>query len=187
MSALSDWIKERRAVLKLTQVHVASRLGLHQAQISQLENGKLMPDADLMTKIDAVFGKFAGSYVPVQSAPGTKKMSDRAKDGLKAYRESRENGFFLKIDNTTNITADRNQYILKQGANASYFTDLKSLVKYLVALELRQSSVSSLQEILDKLDEIYGAIEERFDKYDPANVTENREADTANGNEEDDE
>lgn len=172
MSALSDWIKDRRKVLGLTQSQVANKLGVHQAQISSLENGKFVPDTDLMSKIDGVFGKFAGSYVPVQSAPGTKRMSEKAKDGLKAYREAKENNFFLKIDSNVFITADRNQYILKQGANASYFTDIKSLVKHLVVSQLRQSDVSSVQEIVTKLDEIYKKVDEKFSGYDPANIAE---------------
>lgn len=173
MSALSDWIKERRKILNLTQAQVASRLGIHQAQVSSLENGKFLPDAAIMTKIDAVFGKFAGSYVPVQSAPGTKRpMSSKAQEALKAYRDSKENSFYLQLDDNTYITADRNQYILKQGANVSYFVNLKALIKSLVASQMRQSAVTSVQEIASKLDEIYKLIENKFDGYDPANVAE---------------
>lgn len=178
MSALSGWIKERRDELKLTQVQVASRLGVHQAQVSSLENGKLMPDATMMTKIEAVFGKFAGAYIPVQSAPGTKKiMSSKAKKGLKAYREAKENNFCLKIDSNVFISADRNQYILKQGANTSYFVELKALIKYLVASKMRQSAVNTVQDVSDRLDEIYKSIEEKFDEYDPANIAEIAEMD----------
>jgi len=181
MSALSDWIKERRRALGLTQTQVANRLGVHQAQVSSLENGGFMPDVDMMTKIDAIFGKFAGAYIPAQSAPGTKKiMSSKAKEGLKAYRDAKENNFYLEIDNGIHITADRNQYILKQGANASYFIDLRSLIKYLITSQVRQSAVSSVQEVVDKIDEIYERIDKKFDNYDPANIA-------AGVNEEDDE
>lgn len=175
MSALSDWIKERRRELGLSQMQAASKLGMNQGQVSHLENGKLMPDAEMMSKIDAVFGKFAGSYVPIQSAPGTKRMSEKAKEGLKAYREAKENNFYLKIDDSTFITADRNQYILKQGANTSYFTEIRSLLKYFAASHMRQSAVNSVQEICDKLDKIYKLIEEKFDGYDPANVAASAE------------
>lgn len=173
MSALSDWIKERRRVLGLTQAQVASKLGVHQAQVSSLEAGKFMPDVAMMTKIDTVFGKFAGAYIPAQSAPGTKKvMSSKAKEGLRAYREAKGDSFYLEIDDNTFITADRFQYILRNGAHTSYFTELKTLVKSLVASQMRQSSVDSVKEVIEKLDEIYKLIEKKFDGYDPANVAE---------------
>jgi len=172
MSALSDWLKTRRKELGFTQVRLAERLGVHQAIVSTLENGK-PPDAILMEKIESIYGKFAGSYIPAQSStPGTKKiMSAKAKDGLKAYREAKENNFCLQIDDMC-ITADRNQYILKQGANASYFVELKALLKYLIASKARQSAVNSVQEICKKLEEIYKRIEEKFNNYDPAGIEE---------------
>lgn len=173
MSNLSDWLKERRKDSGFTQMQVADKLGIHQAQVSSLENGKLAPDSALMNKIDTLFGKFTGSYTPAE--PTAKKMSDKAKDGLKAYREAKENNFFLKLDANTIITADRMQYILKQGANTSYFTEIKSLLKHLIVSHMRQSAVSSVQEIIDKIDETYKLIEEKFDNYDPANVAASSE------------
>ncbi len=173
MSALSDWIKERRRELGFTQAQVASKLGLHQANVSSLENGKFLPDAEMMKKIDAVFGQFAGSYVPVQSAPGTKKvMPAKTQEGLKAFREAKENNFFLRIDDNTYITADRNQYILKQSAHTAYFVEIRALLKFLVVTHVRQSAVNSVKEIIAKQDEIFKLIEEKFANYDPANISE---------------
>lgn len=169
MSNLSEWLKGRRKDCGFTQMQVADKLGIHQAQVSGLENGKLAPDTSLMIKIDGLYGKFTGSYVPSETS-NLKKMSDRAKEGLKAYREAKENNFCLRLDAQTVISADRNQYILKQGAGTSYFAEIKALLKYLVASHVRQSAVNSVQEICDKLDEIYKLIEAKFDGYDPANV-----------------
>lgn len=173
MSTLSDWIKERRKILNLTQAQVAVKLGIHQAQVSVLENGKFMPDSAMMNKIDAIFGKFAGVYVPPEITSESKNlMSTKAREGLKAYREAKENNFCLQIEQNVYITADRNQYILKQGANASYFVELKALIKYLIVSQVRQSAVNSVQEISNKLDEIYKQIEDKFANYNPANVTD---------------
>lgn len=173
MNDLSNWLKERRKDFGFTQMQVADKLGIHQAQVSSLENGKLAPDATLMVKIDTLYGKFTGSYTLAE--PTDKKMSSKAKDGLKAYREAKENNFCLRLDANTVITADRMQYILKQGANASYFTEIKSLLKYLVAAQMRQSAVNSVQEIINKIDEIYKRIEKEFDNYDPANIAASTE------------
>lgn len=166
MSALSDWIKERRKALGLSQTQVATKLGVNQGQVSHLENGKFAPDAEMMAKLDAILGKFTGSFTPQASSA----MSERSMNGLKAYRESKDSGFCLKIDANIVITADRNQYILKQGANTSYFTQLASLAKYLVVSQARQSSVDSVLQVCNKLDEIYALIDKKFSGFDPANV-----------------
>jgi len=173
MSNLSDWLKERRKDFGFTQIQVADKLGIHQAQVSGLENGRISPDTTLMTKIDALYGKFSGSFIPTES--NTNKMSIKAREALKAYREAKENNFCIQLDKQTIITADRNQYILKQGANTSYFVDIKSLLRYLVASQMRQSAVNSVQDICNKLDEIYKLIEIKFNEYDPANVSVSEE------------
>lgn len=166
MNELAGWIKERRKNLGLSQAQLATKLGLNQGHVSHLENGKILPDADMMTKIDAVIGKFSGEYTP----DTTPKKVHSAKEALKAYREAKEDAFCLQIDTNIFITADRHQYILKQGANASYFTDLTSLTKYLVVSQVRQSAVNSVQEICNKIDEVYKLIEKKFMGFDPAGV-----------------
>lgn len=172
MSAFSDWFKDRRAALGLTQSQVASKLGVHQAQISMLEKGKMSPDESLIAKVTAVMGKFEGSYVPIPTAPREKKMMpNKAQEALKAYRESKQGSFNLQLDANTVITADKFQYVLRQGTHCSYFVELKSLLKFLVASQMCQSAVSSVKEILAKLDEVYQKIDERFADYNPANIS----------------
>lgn len=173
MSALSDWIKEQRKSLGLTQAQFASKIGIHQAQVSGVESGRIVPDDITMEKINSVLGKFPGLFTPNKMTALPKKiMSDKAKEGLEAYREARENNFYLSIDDNTHITADRNQYILKQGANTSYFVEIKALLKFLVATRMKQSSIDSVQQISDKLDETYALIEAKFAGLNPANISD---------------
>lgn len=180
MSAnLADWIKERRRLLGFTQAQIAMKLGIHQAQVSALESGKFQPDKQTMSKINDIFGEYRGDYVPAISVSvGDKKgMSDKTKEALRAYRETKENGFYLKISDDIYITADRNQYILHQGTNLTYFTEIKFLIKHLVSSQVRQSAVSSVEEILNKMNELYKNIELKFDGYDPADVSSSRDYD----------
>ncbi len=184
MSAFSDWFKDRRMALGFTQAQVASKLSIHQAQVSVLEKGKISPDESLMAKIAAIMGKFEGSYVPVPSAPkdGKRVMPSKAKEALRAYREAKQDGFNLQLDNNTSITADKFQYILRSNGHNSYFTDLRSLLKFLIVSQMRQSAVSSVKEVIEKIDEIYKNIEEKFAGYDPASI-EIRDGDTEDSDE----
>lgn len=171
MNTLHEWIKERRRALGFTQAQIAGKLGIHQAQVSGLETGRFKPDSILMSKINDTFGKFSGIYVPMTVENTNKKtMPDKAREALKAYHEAKENNFYLQLDKTTYITADRNQYILHQGTNLSYFTQLTSLLKHMMASHIRTSAVSSVEQILAKIDEIYSLIDNKFGFYDPANI-----------------
>lgn len=49
-------IRELRIKAELTQIELASKLGLEQASISQWETGKTMPTAALLPKIAGILG-----------------------------------------------------------------------------------------------------------------------------------
>lgn len=167
---IPEWTKSRRKDLGLTQAQVAAKLGLNQAHVSQIESGKLKPDVVLMKKINEIFGAFDGSYVASVVDPSKKTMPDKAMEALKAYREAKENNFCLQISKNIYITADRNQYILHHNGHLSYFVDIKALLKYLLGAEVRTSAVTTVKEVVQKLDELYILINDKFDKYDPANI-----------------
>src|SRR6266702_2897493 len=170
METLPEWFKTRRKEMGFTQAQVASKLGVHQAQVSALESGRSKPDQNALTKIEQLFGIFVNA-VPAVKDLSKKEMPSAAMEALKAYRESKENGFCIDLGHNLIITADRNQYILRQGTNASYFTELTPLIKYMIISQVRQSSVSSVQEMADKLQEIYKLIEVKFNEYDPAHIS----------------
>ena len=97
-------------------------------------------------------------------------MNEKAAEALRLYRENKEEvePFKVEIDENTIITADRHQYILHQGKHKSYFVDLANLLKHLLASGVRQSSVNSIQAVVDKLNELNAKIESAFKAYDPA-------------------
>jgi transcriptional regulator with XRE-family HTH domain len=172
MNTFSEWLKTRRKDMGLTQVQVATKLGVHQAQVSALEGGRTTPDHNLLVKTEKLFGSFSDTYTSTikDKDAAKKEMPSAAMEALKAYREKKDTGFYLELEKGLVITADRNQYILRQGVNASYFTELKLLIKYMIASQIRQSSVDSVQKVLDKLDSIYELVEAKFNEYDPANI-----------------
>ena len=89
---------------------------------------------------------------------------------MKAAREAKEDSFRLEFEPGLFITADRYQYVLHQGMRLSYFTEITSLLKYMIASQLRQSPVASVQQIVDKISEIHKLIDTKFGNYDPANI-----------------
>lgn len=164
MENFANWLKEKRNTFSLTQTQLASKLGINQGHISGLETGRLKPDKELINKAEKIFNEIG--MMPSEN----KKMPNKALEALKAYRENKDGSFNLELYDGVFITADRNQYILHQGANLSYFVDIKSLLKYFIASKARQSAITSVKEIIDKLDEIYANIDKKFANYNPAKI-----------------
>jgi len=183
MNKFSFWFRKCRQALNLSQTQVASKLGINQMKVSSIENNKLEPDKSLIGRIEDLFGQFPSSDDLVinkielnnEFSDIKRNMPEKAIEALKIYREEKNNGFCLHINKNTYITADRYQYILHQRNTQLYFAEIKYLLKYMVASEMRQSAVSSVEEIINKLDNIYEKIEEKFNNYDPANVAKELE------------
>jgi transcriptional regulator with XRE-family HTH domain len=53
---IGDRVKERRTILKLSQTELAEKTDCHQADISDLERGKLHPRIDTIRKIATALG-----------------------------------------------------------------------------------------------------------------------------------
>src|SRR6188768_2505661 len=50
-----QWLRDTRRSRKLTQRELATKLGIHQPDVSQYENGSHLPEAAICTTIAAVF------------------------------------------------------------------------------------------------------------------------------------
>lgn len=177
MSTTTEWLKERRAALKLSQAEAGLRLGLSQPQYSQLERGQGKVSSDLELKIRGAFGDgFVAE--PTTDADGTKReMPEAARAALAAKRSE---AFYLEIDDGVWVTADSYQYVLHFGQNnqnKSYFTEIPALIKHLITLKVRTSSISNFTDIISVIEKTYKLADEKFSSYDPAKIRQNKNDD----------
>lgn len=89
---------------------------------------------------------------------------------LQKSRKERGESFKLNISKNVFVTADEHQYVLNYKSSKTYFTNLASLAKHLVTLEVRTSETSDLNIIIAKIDQACKNIDQKFTSLNPANV-----------------
>lgn len=57
MSWSATWLRDARKAKGLSQADIGATVGAAQAQVSQWETGKATPPADVIAKLDKLFGK----------------------------------------------------------------------------------------------------------------------------------
>jgi type I restriction enzyme M protein len=104
MSEFASWLAATRKQKKLSQAHVAERVGATQAQVSQWESGKGAPKADVMKKLAKVLGAEPPASSSTTRAP---RPSDAPSAREGASADAAASGAVLGFEQKLWSAADR--------------------------------------------------------------------------------
>ena len=80
-------IKELRKIKHITQVEIAEKLGVSQAQVARLEAGINDLSTDLMRKIAVILGVKVYELLPLDEQPEV--LTEEEKEFLRLFRKSK--------------------------------------------------------------------------------------------------
>lgn len=175
-----NWLKEKRTEFNLSQAKFAEKLGIkNSSTYTLLEGGKQKPTADELATIKKAIGEYVGNVETRTIHPRGWHLKKHRENKLNASPESAEEivaeapavkPFFIQLDETTVIKADSHQYKLIIGGHQTYFIEFAPMLKHMIHEKVKTSSIESIEQVINKIDEVYKLINERFVNFDPAGI-----------------